>query len=375
MEKKMLIGLSLFVIVITFNTIAFAQESLRLILIPQKDTAPINLENFPIVEAEFALLMGKKYQTEIEEGDIRIFEDGIEITSPITNPITLNEIQKPLSHSIVFDFGDERTAIDKNLFDKFIANLSGVSTNSSEGIDIELDTWKFCATNFAQICHASLQGSLSTSDLHSSLDLVYKDLSQPPIQVPTVTVSTILQHILLVEESSPNKRIVIILKMANKDPEMPYISETMFDEYFQRKIPILLINLDEDSETFTNNINIRINRLDGSIFTRYGDKRWDRDNGLTKELRVIRPTHYLLSYESRLFHDNESHRISLVYHQDREDEIWVHDDFGFFPINQGVKSELKWLPRRAVSNVVLMLSTLMLLLILILVTSDLKVDE
>lgn len=370
MTKKTLVGFAVVVLAVAVNVAVQAEESIRLNLIPQRDATPISLENFPEVELEFALVTENKYRTNVTENDLHLFEDGIEI--PIL--VTPREVRKPMSHIILFDIGDKETGIEKELFQKLISTLSGISSNS-QGIDNELDTWNFCATNFVQICSPRIQGMLSTSELHSSLDPIYLELTRPAGAIPLATLSMILQRVLLLEESDTNKQIVIIVKKGSLNSTIPYVSDTIFDEFSRRRIPVFLINLDKDTDSFNDDILIHLSRLEGKLFTSYGDNRWDRPEGLMAELESVRPTHFILNYESQLFHDNQDHRVSLVYHQGSKDEAWTHGEFRFFPINRGVKSELTWLPRAATSTTILALSVLLTLVILILVTNDTKVEE
>lgn len=379
MTKMILVGITAIVLIAVVCVAAQAEESIRLNLVPQRDAGPVTLENFPEVGLEFSLVTGNKYEANITQSDLRIFEDGIEVTPIISTTSSLVEERKPMTHSIIFDIGDNGTGIEKELFQKLISALGGISFNNLQQIDNKLDTWNFCATSFVQICKPRLQGMLSTRELHSSLDPIYLELTRPANGTPLATLSIILQRVLLLDESETNnKHIVVIVKKGSLNSTIPYISDTISDELSRRRIPVFLINLDNDTGSFNDDTRIRLARLEGKQFSRYGDNRWDRPEGLIAELKSVRPTHFKLTYMSLLFHDNQEHRVSLVYHQAKNDEAWAHGEFRFLPVNRGVKSELTWLPRATTSTTILAVSVLLILVILILVTDDIddiKVEE
>lgn len=335
MLRKVIVASLLLFLTIAASTVDAQQRSGNQyeIVFHQNQGSIVDLSGFPDnTSVTFAMRTDEDYLNRIYPSYLRLYEDGQEIV--IDETATIDTSHEPMSFSIVFDYAPEQGAAThiptvSELDDLMYAILGRKGEEDTTFARHADDSWLFCSTTSPSGC-LKLQGTpgnLFRDDNGAPEFLIAQDLHQALFadNVQTVPFDVLLRRAL--SASDHNKELVIVKIRPQAD--IPYISDSLLTELLLSGVPVITINLTEtnDTQEFAMDLRARLDELGGKYFESGGPLYWK--DGIDVEWPHYRPTHFTLSYPSRLLRDERTHSVLLGY-ETPEISVWNEAEFQFF---------------------------------------------
>jgi hypothetical protein len=349
---------------ITFPQTAQAQRQSNnyqraAIVLAQERDQPVSLVGFPEVRTRFSVLLPDGHYVKSMDGaELLLFEDNYRIQQ-----YSLSAPQKEsITSIVVFDIDPKLEDIAGFRMQSLEAFRELVGEAGRQSVDG--DAWVFCSTKLEELCLEPAWGQLE-----QQLVPIHNQLSRP-FDTDTA-LPTVLRQSMAKSRNLPQQKVIIIVKLRPYIGETgePYIPDGLITDLLITRTPIALVNLteanDRDYPNFLTDTKARIEQINGRYFHNdYVEQR------LGEFVEEVRPVSFELSYNSRLFRDNDTHMLVLGYENDLV-SAWISSEFYFpspdYDANMVTYSSLR---REIVHADSLLSFTLILILIILVVLSE-----